>query len=114
MMNTYEVRVLVKSDNPIGYDDSHSRFVYREIIKMFHKLARTPEQAVKKCRKYGRPLSARKVKTEVMHKNFEELPLLNSVYGVNSPFDNAIAMDEMLWNKRNKRRNNMHKDKTDI
>lgn len=105
----FEVRVLVKGSKPREYNAELACFVYDEVVKMFHKWARTARQAMKKCRRYGRPISARKVDVSVMHKDFEKLPLLNEVY----MGGNAMTMDEMIWRKRNKRRANLYKDKRD-
>ncbi|MCJ7655161.1 MAG: hypothetical protein MUO97_07700 [Dehalococcoidia bacterium] len=69
-----------------------------KVVKMFHQDARTPEQASKKCEKYGRVISVRKADVGKMNGNLanlrlEQLPILT----------NAIAMDEMIWRRRNNR-----------
>lgn len=110
-VTAYEVRVKVRGKKPREYNSRHGCFIYDEVIKMFHKFARTPQQAMNKCRKYGTPVSAHKVNVQVMHKDFEQLPILNSVYVDGNPYNSALAMDELIWQKRNKRRENMHRDK---
>ena len=69
---------------------------------MFHIEANTPSQAGTRAEKYGRPLSVRKVDVEKMGGNIEKL-LMPEVYGESNPYPNAIAMDEMIWRKKNKR-----------
>jgi len=106
-LTAFQVEVLVRGKMPNEYYSRFSCYVYDEVIKMFHKWARTPKQALNKCKKYGTPISVRKVDVSVMHKDFEQLPIQNEVYN-----SDAIRMDEMIWRKRNGRRGNMHKDKT--
>jgi hypothetical protein len=113
-VTTYEVRVKVRSNKPVGYLNIRGCYHYDEVIKMFHKIARTPHQALNKCKKYGIPISVKKVDVQIMHKNFEELPLLNKVYMEDTQYKNAMAMDEMIWEKRNKRIDNKYKDKITI
>jgi hypothetical protein len=109
-MATYEIRVRVKGETP-KYEYKRGCFSYKEIVKMFHKEAHSPHQAMERCRKYGTPISARKVDTSAMFGNFEQLPINNNVYVEGNPYGNAVSMDEMIWQKRNKRRDNMFKDK---
>jgi len=84
---------------------------------MFHIDARTPELAKKHARrKYGEPISCRKMDALSSLASIENLKLEQSpFYGVGSPYQNAVAMDEMVWQKqkRTKRRNNLGKDKKD-
>lgn len=105
---TFEVRVKVKSGTSKEYNSELGKWVYDEMVRMFHKDARTGIQAMEKCRKYGIPLSARKVDTVAMHGDFEKFPINNNLYLNNS---NAVAMDEMIWRRRNVRRDNLHRDK---
>lgn len=112
ILTMYEIRVRVKtSPYPKGYNCKNGCYFYDEIIKTFHKEAKTPEQAKARCKEYGRPISVRKVDVSTMHKDFEKLPLLNGVYQDGNPYEHAIAMDEMIWEKRNKRRSTMQKEK---
>lgn len=105
-LTAFEVRVSVKGNKSSGYNSANGCYCFDETIKMFHKWARTAKQAMDRCRKYGKPISVRKVDVSVMYKDFEKLPLLNDMYN-----SHAIALDEMIWRKRNGRGNNMHKDK---
>lgn len=108
----FEVRVNIKGTKETEYYSSFlGKWVKNEIIKMFHLEAKSTKQAMKKAEKYGRPISARKTNMEKIQWNIEHLkldqPLLN-------PYSNAIAMDEMIWKKKNNRIKNHTKDKRDI
>jgi hypothetical protein len=104
---TFEVRVKVKSGSK-RYQSFLGTYVQDEMTRMFHKEARSGEQAMQKCEKYGRPVSARKVDRENIQGHIENLKLDQPQ---ENPYENAIAMDEMIWRKRNIRRDNLHKDK---
>jgi hypothetical protein len=80
---------------------------------MFHIEARTRQQAIEKAKKHkGRILSCRKVDVSPALTSIEHIPLDNfNIYDAVNPFKNAVAMDEMVWKKRNKRRANLQKDK---
>lgn len=83
-------------------------------LKTFHIEAIRPKQAKIKAMKYGQVISVRKVDYTKIFGNIEQLdlnqkPLIE--YVEDSPYRNAIAMDEMIWQKRNKRINNRGKDK---
>ncbi|KKM13597.1 hypothetical protein LCGC14_1714600 [marine sediment metagenome] len=85
--------------------------------KTMHKEARNHHQAFVKAKKYGQVLSVRKVDFTQIFGNIEKLdlkqaPLIEQVEG--SPYNSAIAMDEMIWNKRNKRIGNRDRDKIDL
>jgi hypothetical protein len=114
LATTYEVMVRIKSNKPIGYSTKHDLPIFKEIEKMFHKEARTGKQAMDKCRKYGTPISVRKVDVEAMHGDYEKLPIRNDIYFEGNPKNNALAMDEMIFEKRNKRRDNLYKDKINV
>jgi hypothetical protein len=125
-MATYEVRVRVRGEAPQKYEYKRGCFSYKEIVKMFHKEAHNPQQAMERCQKYGTPISARKVDTSAMFGNFEKLPINNNIYVENNKlyvegkpysennvaYSDAINKDEMVAQKRNKRRDNMYRDKT--
>lgn len=98
---TFEVEVLIKSKKPIGYRSDKSLHFFEETVRMFHITARTAKQAMARCEKKGRPLSARKIDTAVMFKNIEELPIQNDIYVNKNPYPDPIAMDEMIWMERN-------------
>jgi hypothetical protein len=122
-VTTFEVRVRVDSGKPeykpIKYSSKVKGYYGKvewaceQVVKMFHIPARTHEQAKKIARrKYGEPISCHKLDVMSHLSNIENLKLDQPVlYGAGSPYKNAIAMDEKIWEKRNKRRNNMHKDK---
>jgi len=120
-VTTFEVRVEVgkrgtERCRPISYCGSERTkskslwvFVADKIVKMFHIEARTSEQARRKAKKYGRPISVRKADIASMVGCSENLSLeLPPIY------DNAVAMDEMIWLKRNNRIKNRTKDKETI
>lgn len=111
-ITTYEVKVKIKSGIE-RYSSFLGMYIQDEIIKMFHKDARTSEQAMQKCEKYGRPISAHKADVSKMYGNMEALPLMQEPYGGGNLYENAIAMDEFIWKKKNreKRIKNREKDK---
>lgn len=114
---TFEVRVEVKNDSgkkhysiPIG-GYINDKYENKDTVRMFHIEARTGRLACDKAEKYGHPLGARKVNVDKIRGNPENLKL-DIVPDVLQVGDNrAIAMDEMVWLKRNNRRNNMGKDR---
>ncbi len=102
---TFEVCVKVKQGAP-RYQSSLGMYVRGEVTKMFHIDARTGEQAMQRCAKYGRPISCHKADAEKMLGDMEHLQL-----GQEQPESMALAMDEFLWKKRNNRIKNHYKDK---
>ena len=116
----YEVMVEVEKPGSERYEVVpylKGMFVKDKIVKMFHKRARTPEQAAKKCIKYGRVIRIRKTQVDRMLGNPEKLLLPQEplgVYTLGSPYKNAVAMDEMIWDKQNKKRKNKHRDKISV
>ncbi len=115
---TFEVKVRVsvgkEEYKPICYYGK-AEWARDKICKMFHIKARTQDKAEKIARKkYGEPISCRKVNVYDMLGNPENIKLEQpTVYGVN-PYKNAVAMDEMIWEKRNKRIKNAYKDKNKV
>lgn len=99
----FEVRVKTNGDQH-----------HNKMFKMYHILARSGAQAGKKAEKHGRPISVRKADATMMYGNIEKLELNQAPYQDGSPYKDAIAMDEMIWQKRNKRINNQKKDKKGI
>lgn len=119
-LTTFEVRVEVdKGQEHYGYypvrkgsNAFKGVIVQDTIIKMYHYDRRTPKQAIQEAQKHGTVLSCRKADIERIGGNPENTKLEQSpIYGSGSPYQDAISMDEMVWNKRNKRRKNLHKDK---
>ncbi len=82
-------------------------------VRMYHIDARTHKQALSKAKKYGRPKSANKVDATRFLSSIETLDLesvtVEPVLG--NPYENALAMDEFIWQKRNVRINNQYRDK---
>lgn len=115
----FEVRVEVKNPGSERYEVVpylKGMFVTDKIIKMFHIPARTHKQAAKKGKKYGRIISVRKAQIDKMLGNPENINLQEplGVYSQGNPYKDALAMDEMIWKKQNKKRKNKHKDKVEI
>ena len=81
---------------------------------MFKFNRNTPKQAMKMGSRYGRVIFCRKVKRDrilaigaIEHMKLDVRP----VQVKTSPYRSAIAMDEMIGQKRNMRRNNLVKEK---
>lgn len=112
MIDTYEIRIRQRG-NVVQHVAKGNGIKFRKIIKMFHFDARTRKQAIEQARKHkGDILSCRKVSAESKLIAIEHLPLEEfNIYDAVNPFKNAVAMDEAIWNKRNKRRANMQRDK---
>ncbi len=114
---TFEVRVRVKNGKGSKhYSSLIGKVVYDEEVKMFHRDARTRQQAMRMCEKYGHPVSARKADVTKMLGNMENLSLEQEPYNDGNPYESAIAMDEFIWKKkkREKRIQNREKDKKDL
>ena len=114
---TFEVRVAVEGKEMPHYSAHASDRVRSTLTKMFHIPARTPQQACDKAWKYGRPISARKICRENIL-DIEQIkldPQNINVYKDGNPYKTPIAMEDMIWEKRNRRRKNMlEKDKLTI
>ena len=121
-LTTFEVIVEVERGNHYGYHPVYKgsnakkgAFIKDTILKMFHFDRRTPRQAINAGMKHGKVLHCRKADAQAMLGNPEKIVLDQTIaFGVNNPYKNAIAMDEMIWQKRNKRRTNSFKDKRKI
>ncbi len=96
---TFEVRVVVRKKGSMHFSSHVGMYIEENMTKMYHIDARTHEQAIRKAEKYGRPLGCRKVNTEKIMGDGLRL----EAYGVNNPYPNAVAMDEMIWKRKNKR-----------
>jgi hypothetical protein len=95
----FEVRVAVRQKGSRHFSAHVGMFIEAQVTKMFHKDARTGEQAMKMCEKYGRPLSFHKVDGERMRGNAERFIMAEP----KNPYPNAIAMDEFVWKKKEQR-----------
>jgi hypothetical protein len=98
-VDTYEVRVKINGQP-----------------KMYHFKDVTKEHALKLANKKGKLLSCRKVDITSIFTSIEQLEIEQEPFEefvADSPYNSAIDMDENIWNKRNKRRINQYKDKTD-
>jgi len=81
--------------------------------KMFHIEARDHDQAFERGKKYGRPLSVRKFQHERVAGDIEHLKLDQKPYGSGNIFQNAMAMDDMIWKKKGKRNERIEANKKD-
>ena len=105
----YEVRVRVKSNGARHYWSSIGMWIRAETIMMFHVDARTSKHAAQICEKHGTPVNVRKVSDRI-NQNLEKLPLLQE--HMETPYESAVAMDEMIWKKK-KRKNRILMQKKD-
>ena len=111
-LTTFEVRVRITGGLPIRYLDNYGQNQYPKEIKMFHVEARTSKQAINIKKKLGEIVSCRKTQVDRIVGNIESLPLnQDTMYSLGNPYEDAVAMNDMIWKKRNKRRKNIHKDK---
>jgi len=81
-------------------------------VEMFHIDAKSHSRAKTLAKKFGHVVSIRKVDKELLLGRIEHLKLDEPIEMIeSSPYESAIAMDELIWNKRNKRRENQQRDK---
>lgn len=106
----FQVRVQRKNNHP-EYNARLGLYSDEDGFTVVHIERRTHKQAIKAAKKYGKPISATKMDISDVTGHIETLDIQNEVYYKPNPYPSAIAMDEMIFNKRNKRRANMHKDK---
>ncbi len=112
-VSTFEVRVRQKGVVPIKILNWDEGRKFKKVLKMFHIERRTRRQAIEEAERYGDVVSCRKVDASRDIGSIENLTIDNEKYipvNVNL-YTSAIAMDEMVWKKRNKRIHNRHKDK---
>ena len=110
-ISTFEVRIRTKGQL-LAYHDYHGEYKYSKMLKMLHIVRRTAAQAIAVAKKHGEVVSCRKVDIVAMVGNIENIKLEQStVYEAGNPYKSALAMDDMVWKKRNKRLDNSHKDK---
>jgi len=100
-MHTFEVRVEVKQRGSRHFSSHVGAYIETTVTKMFHIDARTRKQAMQRVEKHGRPISGRKVDFEKMGGNIELL--LERDSKLINPYPDAVAMDEFIWKKKNKR-----------
>jgi len=113
LLQTFEVlvEVPIKGSRHFSYRVGH-HIESTTHHKMFHFDVRTPDQAIRRAEKHGRPVSCRKVNVDKIEFNVDNL-FEQIRYGATNPYPNAIAMDEMIWKKKGKRQdriNNKEKD----
>lgn len=98
----FEARVKVKRKGSLHFSEHVGEHIENTVAKMFHIEARTQEQARKKAEKYGRPVSVRKVNKDKVGRSTENM-LLRVSEGLFNPYPDAIAMDEMIWRRKERR-----------
>jgi len=129
-VSTFEVRVVVSANGSLHYSSHIREWIEATSIALFHVSARTAEQACNKAEKYGRPIGARKIERDKIFGNIEALelnqaPLVDvyaknipyksaDVYTEGNPYESALAMNELIWQKRNRRIKNQEKEKKAI
>lgn len=123
--NTYEVEVEVFSGSkhygyyPVYSNDAKSKaekgvYIKDKLTKMFHFENCSYAQAIKKGKKHGKVKSCQKVDAYESLQSIEHLELnQETVYDRGNPYPNAVAMSEMLWNKKSDRRINLDNQKKD-
>jgi predicted HTH domain antitoxin len=111
----FEVEVMVRGI-PYEYYSRFGKRIGHDIVKMFHFERRTPEQAVEAGKRYGEVLTCRKADREKILGSVDGMSIdpIPTIYDNGNPYKNAMAMDDMIWKKRNIRRANLDKDKKDL
>lgn len=102
----FEVCVEVGHNGSRHFSSRMGMYIEDKIIKMFHIHAKTHNGAMEKAKRYGRPLHVRKPNLEKMGNSAESIFQRLSITQPN-PYPNAIAMDEMVWIRKNKRAERM-------
>ncbi len=95
-IDTYEIRVAVTWKGSRHYSSQVGTYIENTMVKMFHKEAKSCQQAMQKCEKYGRPLSARKVQPA-------DLSAIEHLQLRQNPYPDAIALSKFIWRKKEKR-----------
>jgi hypothetical protein len=122
---TYEVEVEVFLGGkhygyyPVHSEDAKSKaekgvYIKDKLVKMFHFENCSYSQAIEKGKKHGKVKSCQKVDAYESLRSIEHIELnQETVYDRGNPYPNAMAMGEMLWNKKIDRRNNLINQKKD-
>lgn len=95
---TFEVDVEVPIKGSRHFSPHVGMYIENKRTKLYHIDARTHKQAKQKAKKYGRPVGCRKVDIDKIGGNIEDCLLKPS-----NPYPNAVAMDEFIWKKKDKR-----------
>ncbi len=95
-IDTYEIRVAVTWKGSRHYSSQVGTYIENTMVKMFHKKAKSGQQAMRKCEKYGRPLSVRKVQPT-------DLSAIEHLQLRQNPYPDAIAMGKFIWRKKGQR-----------
>jgi hypothetical protein len=114
----YEIRLFIPNDKYLEDNDLYKRkmsfkFLTRTFGTRQKSLKRAEQYAEKLAEKHGGHVaSVRKAEVETIYdiKNIHLLEPLSSPV----THSNVMKMDEFVWLKRNKRRDNMDKDKENI
>ena len=115
---TYEISVRIKGNKPIERLNWDSGEKFDKSVKMLHREARTAEQAcdwvlnwASRLHIHLKILSCRKV--DAFGDLERRTAIQTDMPEVPNPYKSALAMDEMVWKRRNLRRRSMIKDKRD-
>jgi len=98
-LSTFEARVGVKVKGSRHFSWHVGKQIEDEIIKTFHFEWTTRRRATREAEKHGRLISLRKVDVERIR------PIDNLVLPpqLSNPYPDAVAMDEFIWKKKEKR-----------
>lgn len=110
-IHTFEVKVEVKESGSRHFSPHVGMYIENKVTKMFHFDTRTPKQAERRGEKHGRVISVQKVDVDRMRGNMDSLMLRLKA---TNPYPDAVAMDEMIWRRKDKRAErleNREKDK---
>lgn len=103
-IQTFEVQVRVKRKGSRRFSPRMGMYVDDSDIRMFHIEAGKPKQAKRKAEKHGRVLSCRKVSASQV---IERMAVITEAQLVGiqmtNPYLDAVAMDELIWKRKNKR-----------
>jgi|WetSurMetagenome_2_1015567.scaffolds.fasta_scaffold115224_3 hypothetical protein len=111
IVQIFNVRVRAKSFAPVENIPWDSGEKYAKSKKIYGIACRTMEQACAIASRYGTPIRCEKSDLEAEIGRKMTVPPAQIIYANPNPYNNAIAMDEMIWNRRNKRIENREKDK---
>lgn len=101
---TYEVKVRVKKKGSMHFSHRLGIYKFDSIVKMFHLDANKPKQAKHKAEKYGRVISCRKISaTEIVDRMAIGTEAQLVAIQMINPYPDAIAMDDFIWRRKNKR-----------
>jgi len=113
IVQVFGVRVRARSANPVECINWNGGDKYAKSVRTYVIERRTMEQACALAAQYGTPIACEKFDLEAEIDRHMTLrpPSRQPPAQFVSPFHNAVAMDELRWNKRVKRIDNEKKHK---